>query len=62
MKFPYTKAERITARTLKQRRAAETAAAIARTIASCPHDFGAKGREALCRICGCIRPPKPRKN
>ena len=60
MKFPYAKSERRTARVLKQARIAKTASAIARTIASCRHDFGANGREALCRICGCIR-PRPRQ-
>lgn len=58
MKFPYTKAERRDARMLKQQRALRTAAAIARTIASCEHNYGPDGWDALCTICGCNRPRK----
>ena len=53
MKFPYTKAERRDARMERQLRSARTASAIRRTIASCAHDFGKQGKEALCQICGC---------
>ena len=61
MKFPSTKAEQITARMVKQHRAMKNAAAIARIIASCDHYYGPDGWDALCMICGSIRPKKTKK-